>query len=386
MSEYQYVAFRAIDRPVSKENLKFMYGQSTRAKITPWSFTNEYHYGDFHGNALEMLRRGYDLHLHYANYGIRRLLIRLPHGFPDRVAAKPYLIGRSLSFFEDKTGNGGALAIEPFHESGDLEELWDLGEWIEKLVPLRAELLNGDLRSLYLAHLAVSCDGDHGSEETEEAPVPAGLAHPTDAQLALAEFYGINRALIAAAASDAPEAPPEVDPRSRYVEWIRGQPEEVKNNWLADLMTDSDSPLRGELLVEFQKVNPAQIWPTIARKRTIAQLQAAAEEIQLKMNQKAAALATRNRAKKLAEMADDPALYLQQAEQLVAQRTTDAYGKASKLLADLRESLADGDQAKLADVQARKLHNKHPTLRLLTAALRREGFLPKPLMKARKES
>jgi hypothetical protein len=37
MSEYQYVAFLAIDGPVSDENLEFMREQSSRAEITPWS-------------------------------------------------------------------------------------------------------------------------------------------------------------------------------------------------------------------------------------------------------------------------------------------------------------------------------------------------------------
>src|SRR6266550_2145969 len=83
MSEHQYVAFRAVDGPVSEKNLEYMRRQSSRAEISPWAFENEYHYGDFGGNAEEMLRRGYDVHLHYANFGIRKLLIRLPHGLPD---------------------------------------------------------------------------------------------------------------------------------------------------------------------------------------------------------------------------------------------------------------------------------------------------------------
>src|SRR5262249_13350780 len=120
MSEYQYVAFRAIDRPVEGKNFDYMHRQSTRAEITPWSFDNEYHYGDFHGNAEEMLRRGYDVHLHYANFGIRKLLIRCPHGLPDPRAVKPYLVGDSLQLIKDKKGPGGILAIEPFYEAGEL--------------------------------------------------------------------------------------------------------------------------------------------------------------------------------------------------------------------------------------------------------------------------
>src|SRR5689334_264635 len=93
MSEYQYIEFRAIDGPVSAKNMKYMEQQSSRAEITPLSFTNEYHYSSFRGNAEEMLRRGYDIHLEYANYGTRRLMIRLPHGLPHPDAAKPYLAG-----------------------------------------------------------------------------------------------------------------------------------------------------------------------------------------------------------------------------------------------------------------------------------------------------
>jgi len=78
MSEYQYIHFVACDRPLDDKQLAYMEEQSTRADISRWEFTNEYHFGDFHGNATEMLRRGYDMHLHFANYGIRRLMFRLP--------------------------------------------------------------------------------------------------------------------------------------------------------------------------------------------------------------------------------------------------------------------------------------------------------------------
>jgi hypothetical protein len=90
MSESQYIGFRAAEKPVSDKDLEYMRQQSSRAEISPWSFDNEYHYGDFHGDVLTMLRRGYDIHLHYANFGIRKLLIRLPHNLPDAPGARAY--------------------------------------------------------------------------------------------------------------------------------------------------------------------------------------------------------------------------------------------------------------------------------------------------------
>src|SRR4029077_1872720 len=114
-----------------------------------------------------------------------------PHGLPDPKVTKPYL-DDALQFVKDKSGEGGILSFDPFYEPDDLEELWNLSELIERLVPLRAEIADGDLRPLYLAHLAIALDGNHDPAETEEAPVPAGLGELSPAQLALAELYGLD--------------------------------------------------------------------------------------------------------------------------------------------------------------------------------------------------
>jgi hypothetical protein len=377
MSEYQRIAFRAIDAPVSEANLEFMRRQSTRAEITPWAFDNEYHYGDFGGNAVEMLRRGYDLHLHYANFGIRTLLIRFPQGLPDFKAVEPYLGEDSLHFLHDKQGPGGILSIEPYYEAGELEELWELDDLIDRLLPLRAEILDGDLRPLYLAHLAIALDGNHDPEETKEAPVPAGLDNLSDAQRALTEFYSLSDFLIAAAARGSPPLAARTDPRNQYAEWLQEQPEAAKVEWLTQWMSNPHSTVRREILAEFQKSHPAPQWPTVRRDRTMAELTATATEIQDESARKAAEQAARKRAKRLADMAADPSPTLRETEQLVKQRSSEAYRQIATLLADLREALAGSEQSDLAEQQARKLKDKHPTLRLLTSELRRKGFVPK---------
>jgi hypothetical protein len=377
MSEYQYFGFRAVDRPVSEENLAFMRQQSTRADITPWSFDNEYHYGDFRGDAHEMLRRGYDVHLHYANFGVRTLMIRLPHGFPDAAAAKPYLLKDSLRFLKDKQGPGGTLVLEPYIELDDSDDLWNLASLLDRLAPLWNEIQDGDLRPLYLAHLAVASDDNHEPEETHEAPVPAGLSQLTKAQSALTELYDLSDVLIAAAAKVSPPLPSGSDSQSQQVQWLEAQPEERKNAWLAQLLADPNSAVRGEILAEFRQGTGAATWPTAPAHRTIAQLQEAAEEIQQEKKRKAAAQAARKREKLLADMKADPAKYLRETEQLVTQRSGDSYRKIAKTLADLRQALAGTNQASLAEQQAQKLKKENPTLRLLVSELRRQGFLPK---------
>ncbi len=377
MSEFQYVGFRAAEKPVSDKQLEYMRKQSSRAEITPWTFDNEYHFGDFHGEALEMLRRGFDLHLHYANFGIRKLLIRLPYNLPDAPGASPYFGEDGLQFLKDKQGPGGTLSIAPFHEPDDQDELWNVGEVLDRLVPVRAEILEGDLRPLYLAHLAMMSDGEHHSEETTEAPVPAGLGKLTAPQQALAELFGLSDALIAAAAEGSPGQPAQDDPRSHYAEWLQGMPQATKDAWLAQWLADAHSSARSDMLAEFRKGRTVAAWPTVQRDRTIAELRTAAKDIHNKATRKAADTAARQRAKRLAGMAADSAPTLRETEQLVKVRSRESYIQIATLLKDLREALAGTKQSGLAEQQAQKLKKENPTLNLLTSELRRAGFVAK---------
>ena len=279
MSEFQCICFRAVDGPVSEKNLEYMEKQSSRAEITPWSFDNEYHFGDFHGNAPEMLRRGYDFHLHYANFGTRTLMIRLPAGLPDAEAARPDFETESFWFVKDKNGSGGHLEISPSYEPDTLEQLWELDDVVDGLLPIRAENLSGDLRPLYLADLAIMTDINHDPEESMEPPVPAGLNKLTKAQTALAQFYGIN-GLIAAAATKSPGLPASTAARSTYEAWLATQPEKLKNAWLNRIMSDPGADVRRELLASYGKSHPPSSWPTVTTGRTIAESMATAEEMQ----------------------------------------------------------------------------------------------------------
>ena len=377
MSEHQIVAFRAIDRPVPEVDLEYMRRQSSRAEVTPWSFDNEYHFGDFRGNDMEMLSRGYDIHLHYANFGIRKLLIRFPYGLPDEKAAKPYFTKDTLRYVKDKKGQGATLRVEPAHEPGDLPDIWDLNDIMAQLQPLRAEILDGDLRPLYIAHLAMACDGNHDPDETKEPPAPAGLGQPTNAQRALMEFYGLSDALIAAGAPDLPPIAKKDDPRDQYAEWLQGHAQATKDAWLAQLMLDPHATVRMDVLAAFRKNRKAPSWPTVRRNRTITELERAAVEIQQDMNRKSSEKAAREKAKRLADIAADPAQILSASENLVAQRSQTVYVQIAKLLTELREALAGTAKSGLAERQAQKLKNSNPTLHLLTSELRRAGFLPK---------
>jgi hypothetical protein len=143
MSEYQYYEFQAIDRPLSEVDRQALRDLSTRARITATSFTNSYEWGNFKGDPAKLMERWFDLHLHTANWGSRRLMIRLPARLVDR---------RLLDAFLDEVDcatlsvSGENLIVDISCDEVESED-WDDGSgWLAALAPLRAEVLAGDLR------------------------------------------------------------------------------------------------------------------------------------------------------------------------------------------------------------------------------------------------
>ncbi len=273
MSEYQYIDFIAIDGPVSEKNLEYMRRQSTRAEITKWRFTNEYNFGDFHGNATEMLRRGYDAHLHFANYGIRRIMIRLPHGLPcDKRTFGKFAVEDSLDWEQDKRGKGGVLEIVP---EGDADQfdgyLPDLAEYLERLAPLREMLMSGDLRPLFLAWLACCYD-----EDARVPPIPAGLDDLSDALEAFAEFYELPEELIAAAAAHSPPVPASVDPDKLINTWLGKQKKADLQKIVREFLSGEPAAVRSRIMAGIRNARESAVWPTVESEFTFGELRAAA--------------------------------------------------------------------------------------------------------------
>lgn len=57
MSEYQHYEFRAVDKPLTAEQLKRLRNLSTRAAISSTSFVNTYQWGDFKGDPSRLMEK-----------------------------------------------------------------------------------------------------------------------------------------------------------------------------------------------------------------------------------------------------------------------------------------------------------------------------------------
>ncbi len=78
MSEYQYYEFHAVDRPLTAKEMAELRSYSTRARITPTTFINDYSWGTFKGDEDAWMERYFDAFLYIADWGTRVLKLALP--------------------------------------------------------------------------------------------------------------------------------------------------------------------------------------------------------------------------------------------------------------------------------------------------------------------
>ena len=151
MSEYQYYEFVALDRSLTAAEQAEVRQLSTRATITATSFTNEYHWGDFKGSPDELMRRYYDAHLYFANWGTHRVMFRLPRTLLDPGLAEQYCVDPQVSAYA--TSDHVILDMTSEDEPGDEDE--DLEGSLSGIVGARSELADGDLRPLRIGMVSM---------------------------------------------------------------------------------------------------------------------------------------------------------------------------------------------------------------------------------------
>ncbi|HYH99832.1 hypothetical protein [Hyalangium sp.] len=331
MSEYQYYEFRAVDRPLTDKEQAELRALSTRAEISAYHFSNVYHWGNFKGSPDEMVERYFDAHLYVTNWGVRRLMLRLPMRLFDAERASPFLEGELPAL--QTTGDKVILTFE-------LDEAWSdelvQGEgWLASLLPLRQELLSGDLRALYLGWLAGVAFGRVGADE-EEPPVPAGLGALSAALTALADFLLIPPELleVAAQASAALEEPA---PRAELEAWIHGLPAPEKDALLLRLVDTAGAAPAPELLHRFQEGRARETAKAPASRRTVGELLRAAVALQQARERQEKERQVATREKELEALAAREPTAWKQVDELFATRRPKDHAAGVQLLVGLRE-------------------------------------------------
>jgi len=387
LSEYQFLAFRAVDRPLTDRELAYARKQSSRAEITRWHFENEYDFGDFRGDVDGLLRHGFDVHLHYANFGVRKIAIRLPAGLPfSKTVWSKYIGVGELAWKQDAKGKGGILTLDPFHESGELEDIWSPGEYLDEVVETRSRLLAGDPRALYLLWLCAALDDQSVSPDLVEPPVPGGLAECLAPCGPLMKFFGLDPLILVATSEGAPTSPAHKDQQYRCDTWVDALSQRESKRILRRLLVEDAPVVKAEMLAAIHESAPSTDWPSVALGRTFSALLERTEVLRAEHEAKErkkreaaerrkAAKHARERQDRMQQMVKAPQKWLREADKLVDARGTRNYQAAAQILADLREAIGGDEGAQISRGHAAHLAKKHPTLTRLKSSLRKRGLL-----------
>jgi hypothetical protein len=367
MSEYQYYEFRAIDRPLTDKQIDELGKLSTRAEITPTSFTNTYRYGDFRGDPKALMENYFDAFVYVANWGTRRLMFRVPLNLLDVAAATAYCDGESVVLKTGKDMKHGVIEISSHDDSED----WIDGEaWMASLISIRDELIRGDLRALYIGWLATLEASGEFTERPEddavEPPVPPGLTSLSGALERLAEFLGVGDALLEVAASASLGSAPSGPTPAEMESWIKGLPPAEKDAYLLRFVAqESDALLRSDITARFREATkPTDKKPIAESKgRTVGELRAAAESLFEQKKRKAAETKAKKEAADRKKHLDDVASRAMQIwteiESLLTKSSTKSYDKAVQHLVDLRDLADRSNQVAQFSTRIQELRRVH---------------------------
>lgn len=250
MSEYQYYEFLAIERELTSKEMSALRNISSRAEITPVSLTNVYNFGDFKGNPTDLVRQYFNAHVYMANWGTALFMINLPLEAISRETAETMQSADFLDFkvFKNLWVITWSLDDEP--EDLDRFVMDDGRSWMKRLVPIREELLRGDLRSLYIGWLAAVAKEMIDDEELEPLSLE-GLGSLTPAQQALAEFLEVDSDLLAGAGMGNPDSEQYEQKKEMMEKWLNTLSQERLLNATRLLLTGQGQQAERELKNEY---------------------------------------------------------------------------------------------------------------------------------------
>jgi len=380
MSEYQYYEFLAIDRPLTSEEMAALRALSTRAHITPVSFTNEYNWGDFKGNPDDLMRRFFDAHVYVANWMTAIFKVRVPI---DAISEKTVEATAVRHILDLKATETHWVITWNLNESENYDRFgMDDGRgWMARLAPVRDELLRGDIRSLYIGWLAAVTREMVDEDDLEPLPVE-GLGSLTAAQQALAEFLEVDEDLLAGAGIGSPALQD-------------GEPSQKETDeWLGELPRDEVFALLNQLLegqgqkAERTLKNRFAVWrrglggeSDEAPRRSVEELKRNAEtakerrlERERREKERLDAKRRKEREAYLRALSKNFPEAWQSVQQSVERGSGLAYDEACRALADLAEAYSVHANRKTFQQELRKFMAGHMRRKTLIQRLVKAGI------------
>ncbi len=335
MSEYQRYEFMTIDRPLTRVQLDAVNALSSHIEASSTHALIEYHWGDFKHNPIDVLHKFFDGFLYWANWGSPELALRFPHGTLPVNLIDGYDLDDFVTFTQ-----------HPDYDILDIHfgEMEGPDEWIEyelgSLIAIRDELMEGDLRALYIVWLASQyMSGSYDEEEDYEIrvpPVPPAFGTLTAAQQALAELLQVPQELLVATARHSSAATSSTD--DDFAAWVKLLPPDRHNDYLVRLARNEPglSRLLVKELRELSQDKTKTTSPT-GEHVTYATLLAESKAVKAQLEREKRKQEQAARQRHLQDIHDHQDDYWHQVDLAVMRGTGTGYDEALRLLIELRD-------------------------------------------------
>jgi hypothetical protein len=385
MSEYQYHEWQTVDRVLTPEEQEVVNDLSSHIDVSSSRAVVTYHWSDLRHDPKQVLLQYFDAYFYLANWGSLRLMFRFPKGLLDEADLSPYCIDDYISF---KTiGKYQVLDLDYSPEDG--------GYWMEaeaslaSFIRLRADLLEGDHRILYLAWLKamtfddVSYD-DEGDEDDEdddpdfaasdrEPPVPPGLKKLTPPLQNFAQVFGIDPFLVQAAAEASPD--PKKTLAVDYRELIGRLPRTECDDFLTRL-AEGDPGVGFALRKRLGAFLP-QVRLQPARPRTIQQLLQRAQQLKVAEKKRQVEAARQKHISEMKSLAIREATVWQQVETLLetGRKIASVYDEATGMLEKLNQLSVFQDTQDIFQARVHQLAQKYASRPSLIDRWKKRGWV-----------
>jgi len=334
MSEYQFYEFKAIDNPLSKKDKETISSWSSRTYASNTGATFEYHYGEFPKEELKVVEKYFDAMFYVSNWGARQLIFKFPNDLID-IKKLMYYSAEGIELIEKEKFTILHIFIEDEEGGGN----WIEGDgYLSSLISLRADILSGDYRCLYLIWLKITTEDvinewENVDPESEEINVPSNLQSLNAALLDFVDIFEIDKDTIAAASKNSIASLSENN-NDDYKE-IDSLSNDEKNDFLKRLLQNEallNIKLQKRLKADKSKVSDVNKH----NKRSIKEIVAATIELKEKRKNKEKQKREEKRIAKLKEIEKDESNLWGQVDFLIKQKNTKSYEEAIKIMQNLK--------------------------------------------------
>jgi len=343
VSEYQYFEFQTLDMPLTAEHQTAIRRISHEVELTPVRAVFTYTTGSFRADPKAVLAQHFDAMIHLTGWGDKRLMFRFPVSLLDLERVKAYgdPLGRRVTW-----SVGDDHAILDIHFLRDSGAGWIEAErWLSSLAPLRADILRGDNRVLYLAWLK-SLAPEDAEDATDEPPVPPGMRELSPQLEAFLELFEIDPYLLGAASDRSAEAsrfrtesgkiPPFGLAEAEIRRAVEALPRDESDAYL--LCIARGEPLADIAMLRRLRELAAVSATGISPRRTTTQLLDAAREARARSDSLRAQAAEAQHLVELEDLAGREEQAWAGVERLVTRRNARAHDEAVDMLLKLREA------------------------------------------------